>query len=79
MIAPLARAARFAIIVAAGFALSALGIIFATASGNKDGLLWTLGISSAQDNSPLLAAASCDIPDESVAEDIYFVSCGGFF
>lgn len=77
MITSIARTARFALLLAAGFALGAVAITTTSASSGKNGLLQTLGISSPQTNGPVLAS-SC-VPNEDTSDDVYFVSCGGFF
>lgn len=56
----------------------ALGVLATAIAAGKDGLWQPLGISSAH-NSPPLAQASCDLPSKAANDEIYFVSCGGFF
>lgn len=70
------RSARFALLLAAGFVLGAIAITVASASSGKSGLLQTLGISG---DTGALAAASCDDAKQASSEEVYFVSCGGFF
>ena len=74
----LVRAARFTLLLAAGFVLGMLALMLVTATG-KNSLWQKLGISHAKSGSPALADASCSLPSKDADKDVYFVSCGGFF
>lgn len=72
----LASTARFSLLLLAGFILGFAALAIALASNGKNNLLQKLGVSSGA-----LAAAdsACEVPSEEADNEVYFVSCGGFF
>lgn len=79
MTTSIVRTARFAILLAAGFALGMLAIATASATGGKNSLWHKMGGFGIGSGGGALADASCDVPSKDASSDIYFVSCGGFF
>lgn len=69
---------RFALFFTVSVALGMAAVTVAATVGGKNSLWHMLGVSDAKAG-PALADASCTLPSKDTAEDIYFVSCGGFF
>ncbi|HEV8666264.1 MAG TPA: hypothetical protein VN665_00235 [Candidatus Paceibacterota bacterium] len=77
MNASIVRTARFGALMIGGFALGMLALTLASATGAKSSFWNKLGISTASASGPV-ADNQCAVP-KSGSDDVYFVSCGGFF
>lgn len=72
------RTARFTLLLVASFALGVIAITIASIASGKNGLWQKLGVSS-PGGSVALADTSCEVPGKDTSNEVYFVSCGGFF
>lgn len=73
----LMRMTRFSLLVAAGIVVSVVAITIATTPKGKN-TLWHYTGASAH-TTTLATSASCAVPQEDTSDDVYFVSCGGFY
>ena len=71
----LMRTTRLAALLVLGFILGVVALTVASATGAKTFVLHSLGMNASP---KALAIVSCDVP-KNAGDDVYFVSCGGFF